>query len=86
MVGFALRVTGRVQGVGYRYFCKTKAESMRINGWVKNTDDGFVELMISGSEENVKSFINLIKKPLHGHVEEVVIEKSDVTFKHFEIK
>lgn len=54
-------VTGRVQGVGFRYFAKFKADETDITGWVKNTSDGNVEIEAKGEAENLETFIGWIK-------------------------
>ncbi|MDR0410963.1 MAG: acylphosphatase [Treponema sp.] len=41
---FFARVSGRVQGVGFRYACLNKARSLDVCGWVRNTTDGAVEV------------------------------------------
>jgi len=43
------RVHGRVQGVGYRYFVQNAATRLGIRGWVRNLDDGSVEVYAIGS-------------------------------------
>jgi acylphosphatase len=43
-----LRVAGRVQGVGFRWFVRERAEELGISGWVKNTSAGDVEIAASG--------------------------------------
>jgi len=48
-----LKITGRVQGVGYRYFTRKNADSLGITGWVRNMPDGSVEAFICGEEYNV---------------------------------
>ena len=53
--------TGRVQFVGFRYFCITSAIKFSITGWVKNLDNGLVEMEAQGSEENLKLFFNSVK-------------------------
>ena len=42
MVRFYLRFTGRVQGVGFRFFVAMNAERCHLTGWVKNMSDGSV--------------------------------------------
>ncbi|RJF94137.1 acylphosphatase [Sphingomonas cavernae] len=52
-----LRVTGRVQGVGYRDWATGAARSLGLSGWVRNRSDGSVEALASGSQEAVEAFI-----------------------------
>jgi acylphosphatase len=42
------KVTGRVQGVGFRYFVKNKAEALGVRGYVRNEDDGGVFVYAAG--------------------------------------
>lgn len=44
-------VHGDVQGVGYRYFVQRKAQQLGLAGWVRNNDDGTVELVAEGSRQ-----------------------------------
>lgn len=46
-------VSGRVQGVGFRYFVRRAAEPLGLVGWVRNLPDGRVEVVGSGSREAV---------------------------------
>jgi len=41
-------VRGDVQGVGFRYFVQRKAQQLGLRGWVRNNDDGTVELVAEG--------------------------------------
>jgi acylphosphatase len=51
-----LRVIGRVQGVGYRWFVMRKAKSLGLTGCVKNRFDGSVEIEVQGDGENLDLF------------------------------
>lgn len=49
-------VSGMVQGVGYRFFATRLAERLGITGWVKNLEDGRVEVYAIGARDNLKDF------------------------------
>jgi len=49
-------VSGRVQGVGFRYFVKNAALESKLSGWVRNLPDGTVELEVEGPDEDVEEF------------------------------
>lgn len=55
-------VEGRVQGVGFRFFCSMTAKPLDLTGWVRNMDNGMVELEVQGSDESIEKFIRTIKK------------------------
>jgi tRNA pseudouridine(55) synthase len=74
---FYAKVYGRVQGVGYRYFVKEKVQSLDIFGYVKNLEDGTVEVLAQGREENLQKLIEELKKgPFLSRV-----DKLDVVFR-----
>ncbi len=53
-----IKIEGRVQGVGFRYWAAKIAEGIGgISGWVANMDDGSVELALRGEEENLNQMI-----------------------------
>jgi len=61
MIQYEIVITGRVQGVGYRYFTLKKAAEFHIKGWVKNTTDGRVEVVAQGDETDVNTFIDYLQ-------------------------
>jgi acylphosphatase len=52
-----VRVTGRVQGVGFRYSTQIQADRLGIGGWVRNCDDRAVEAQIEGPEAAVEKML-----------------------------
>jgi acylphosphatase len=55
-------VRGRVQGVGFRYFVERAAGELKIDGYVRNLDDGRVEVYAIGPEEKLKDLAGLLWK------------------------
>ena len=67
-----IKVYGRVQGVGYRYFVEKHAVQLNISGWVRNCSDASVEIMAEGSPENLEVFMDWCKKgPLLGSISRI---------------
>jgi acylphosphatase len=62
MVAKSFIVTGRVQGVGFRWFVLRRAKSLEITGWVRNLPDGSVEVRAEGSEAALESLESLLVK------------------------
>ncbi len=54
-------VKGRVQGVGFRWFVHREAAEIGLRGWVKNTDEGHVEIVAAGDAEQLTE----LKAALH---------------------
>ncbi len=48
-----IMVAGRVQGVGFRFECRRLAAQRGLRGWVKNLDDGRVEIVAEGEKDSV---------------------------------
>ena len=68
-----LRVVGRVQGVGFRWFVCERALELGIAGWVKNTATGDVELAASGDDAKLSLLENAVARgPAGARVSSVV--------------
>ena len=52
-----VRIEGRVQGVGYRYWTERTAAELGLSGWVRNLRDGSVEAVFSGERAQVDAMI-----------------------------
>ncbi|MCS7249693.1 MAG: acylphosphatase [candidate division WOR-3 bacterium] len=81
-------VSGLVQGVFYRDFTRKQAKRFNILGWVRNLLDGRVEVVAEGEEENIKKFIEELKKgPPAARVESIEVKEEEPTleFDDFEI-
>jgi acylphosphatase len=71
-------VSGRVQGVGYRYCARQRASGLGLSGWVRNRDDGNVELEAEGNPESIEAFARwLAEGPPSARVESV--ELTEIT-------
>jgi acylphosphatase len=67
-----LLVSGRVQGVGFRWFVREAARQHRLAGWVRNRPDGSVELEASGDDTAFRAFVEDIRQgPPGARVDEV---------------
>jgi acylphosphatase len=49
-----------VQGVGFRWFVREHAQTLRLAGWVKNLPDGMVELEVEGAADKVAELMTLV--------------------------
>jgi acylphosphatase len=82
------RVHGRVQGVGFRAFVERHADKVGLAGWVRNADDGSVEVHAQGTEEQLNILEGLLRTgPRWGEVRHVeVSESSPIAADGFTIK
>jgi acylphosphatase len=55
-------ISGFVKGVGFRWFVKSNAKSRGLTGWVKNADDGRVEVLAQGEKAMIEKLIKLCGK------------------------
>ena len=75
-----ITISGKVQGVGFRYWLYQKSNERNVYGWVKNKINGDVEAVLIGNYKNVNEILELCKKgPLSSKV-------TDVKTKNYEQK
>jgi acylphosphatase len=72
MTSRRLRITGRVQGVGFRYAMQREAARLGVSGWVRNRLDGSVEAHLHGAVETVDALAGWARRgPPGAHVDAV---------------
>ena len=59
-------IKGRVQGVGFRWFVHREAAPLNLRGWVRNTEDGHVEVVAAGEEEDLAALTNAMHQGSRG--------------------
>ena len=75
IVARRFRVTGRVQGVGFRVFVLDAAEAEGVGGWVRNTPDGDVEGVAEGEREALDRFEKTLQRgPANARVDHLAME------------
>jgi acylphosphatase len=67
-------IRGRVQGVGFRWFVHREASELDLRGWVRNTEDGDVEVVVSGTAEDISELRASLKKGPRGSRVDLVME------------
>ncbi len=89
MKHLTVRVSGRVQGVGFRYSAASEAQKLDITGFAENNPDGSVYIEVEGEEAALKKFLAWCRKgPWLANVERVEVEWSEAVgiFSDFSMK
>jgi acylphosphatase len=69
-----LRITGQVQGVGYRLWTTRTAANLGLRGWVRNRSDASVEALMTGTPEAVAAMIEASRKgPIGARVRDLTV-------------
>jgi len=80
-MAYRIRVTGMVQGVGYRAYVKMMAQRLGVKGQVRNLDDGSVEIIAVADEVRLKRFVRALdvkaETPFEPHVESISVEECE---------
>ena len=69
-----MRITGQVQGVGFRYRAKYAASALGVTGWVKNEWDGSVTMEIQGREEDIDQVILHVEEGRYVRIENMRVK------------
>jgi len=82
-----LYISGTVQGIFFRQFIKENAERYNVKGFVRNLEDGRVEVFAEGNQEDVEKLIQLCRQgPKHAKIEKVdIIEEKFQDLKEFKL-
>jgi acylphosphatase len=71
-----VRISGRVQHVGFRWFVERRASELGLRGWVRNSADGCVELAAEGEADRVEQLLAALRRgPSQAIVQSVEIEE-----------
>lgn len=71
-----LIVQGTVQGVFFRQFVKEHADNLKLRGFVRNLENGEVEIIAEGQQEQIERLVGFLKKgPEHSQIRNVKIEE-----------
>ena len=84
-----VHISGRVQGVGYRYFVLQLARNLNLTGYVRNLRDGRVEVAAEGEEQVLKSLLEKLQQgPPGAAVAQMETKWQETTgdFATFEVK
>ncbi|MDE2183800.1 MAG: acylphosphatase [Alphaproteobacteria bacterium] len=78
LTSLRLKIDGFVQSVGYRNFAITEARKLSLDGWVRNRFDGTVEVLISGPNKDVETFVGIcMRGPSGARVANVELHKAE---------
>lgn len=77
-------VSGHVQGVGFREYIQRSADKYELTGWVRNRQDGTVELVAQGVPDSLKEFIECVNEGALGSAVEGVSVDWRTAKRHYE--
>ena len=82
-----LVISGRVQGVGFRYSMLEQAERLGVTGWVRNRRDGTVEAAVDGAADAVDAIVAWARRgPRGASVTDVQVAEIPESFERFEMR
>ena len=83
-----LKITGRVQGVGFRYTAQHMARNHPVGGYVRNLPDGRVEMVVEGEEKDLDALAAALARQMEGFIRDTKVSKGNATgeFSSFSIR
>lgn len=79
-----VKITGKIQGVGFRAACRDQARAVKVTGWVKNHTDGSVEAIFEGPQAGVQRMISwCYSGPIGARVDHVETNWEEATGKEY---
>ena len=79
--------SGKIQGVGFRYTVKSFAKECSVVGWVKNLENGKVELVAEGEEKQINKLCQLVEEQFEGFIvdKKMTTERPQGKFTNFQV-
>jgi len=73
---YNVKISGVVQGVGFRHAAVRRAHALKVRGWIANLDDGSVEAVVQGPANQVDLMLEFLRYgPPRAHVAECVVNQ-----------
>lgn len=74
--GAKLIVDGTVQGIFFKNFTKENADKLDLRGFVRDLEDGTLEVVVEGEKDNIARLIEILKKgPAHSQIRNINVEE-----------
>lgn len=71
-----LVISGTVQGVFFRQFCKENADKLELKGFARNLESGDVEIILEGEDKQIEKMVELCRKgPKYSQIRNVLVEE-----------
>ena len=85
---YRIKVTGQVQGVGFRWYAASEARKLGITGYVKNIPDGSVYIEAEGRQDRLDRYVEWCRRgPGFSEVDDIVVKKAEPAgYKEFRIE
>lgn len=87
-VRWTVLLSGHVQGVGFRYTTRLVARGFEVTGYVRNTRDGRVEVVVEGEPGEVERFVRAVQDEMSGYIQDRKVGSAPATgeFQDFEVR